>query len=86
MLRVKDDLTYLIIMIDFGQDHEDTIWEASAFDTFAKVVLVSVDTIDEDRQLVIDDHVLDGFRIDAVNVWTDQCHFVSVDLVPVDVV
>jgi hypothetical protein len=68
MLLIKDNLTHFIIMVNFGQDHEDTVREASPFNPLIQVVLVTVDTVDKNGEFVVDDHVFDGFGVDAVYV------------------
>ena len=55
-------------MVNFGQDHENTIREASPFNPLTQVMLVPVDTVDENGEFVVDDHVLDAFWIDAIYV------------------
>ena len=48
MVWVKYNLTDFIIVVDFSQDHEYAIGEASAFDAFTEVVFVAIDTVDKD--------------------------------------
>lgn len=73
-------------MVNLGQNHQYTIGQARSFNPFAQVMFVPIDAVNKNRQLAVDDHVFDGFGVDAVYVRTDKGHFICVDLVPVDFV